>query len=368
MELREFLILVLVFLFLLGLMLGGLAFFARRRRKLEQRLQTPAGNEDMLSTDPTLVLGDITPAMAAQIPISEEDQTELQRELRVAGFYRPSAMVEYLALRSLFVFLPLIIAGVYALYTESTTQALWAWGGGILVAILGFSVPRVYLYFRGQERMRQIERGMPTAIDMLTLCLGAGLNVPNSLARVVRELSGSFPVLAYELEIVRRQADLRSLEFALAQFADRVGLPHARNLSVILTQSENLGTDAVATLREYADNMRINMRQRADEMTNKVPFKLLFPAYLLAIGAAILILSPVVLEFAQFRRNNLIGGDITKAGADLKKADENFDVRRLAQDQVAARANVAAARARAREVLAGTKAEPATPSPGTTPQ
>src|SRR5439155_17349050 len=139
------------------------------------------------------------------------------------------AMMEYLALRSVLIFAPLIAAGVYALYTETSQQALWAWGLGILLAILGFSLPRVYIYFRGRERMRQIERGMPTAIDMLTLCLGAGLNVLNSLARVVRELGISFPVLAYELEIVRRQAELRSLEFALAQFADRVGLPHARN-------------------------------------------------------------------------------------------------------------------------------------------
>src|SRR5262249_16801990 len=314
----------LVFVLVMGVLLGGFWFFARRRQQVDQRLQIPDDDDSMPSTQQTLVLGDMTPALAAQIPVGEEDQTALQRELRVAGFYRPTALLEYLALRSVFILVPLIAAGVYALSTETTTQALGAWGIGILLAVLGFSLPRIYLHFRGQERMRQIERGMPTAIDMLTLCLSAGLNVINSLARVVRELNISFPVLAYELEIVRRQTELRSLEFALAQFADRVGLPDARNLSVILTQSENLGTDAVVTLREYGDSMRIKMRQRADEMTNKVPFKLLFPAYLLAIGAAILILSPTVLEFAQFRKNNVISGAISKAGTDLT---ENRDLR-----------------------------------------
>src|SRR5262249_44133168 len=214
-------------------------------------------------------------------------------------------------------------------------------------------LPRIYIYYRGKARMAAIERGMPTAIDMLTMCLSAGLNVLNSLDRVVRELSSSFPVLAYELAIVRRQAELRSLEFALAQFAERVGLPHARNLAVILTQSENLGTDAVTTLREYADNMRINMRQRADEVANQAPFKLLFPAFMMAIGAAILLISPVILEFAAFRRNNLIGGNMTRARELLKTGqlkqesrDENLrEYPRWGEPIRALRARAAAQRA-----------------------
>src|SRR5436309_5865158 len=164
----EYAILSLVFVFILGVLLGGLAFFARRRQQLDQRLQTP-DDDSLPSTQTTMVLGDMTPALAAQIPVGEEDQSALQRELRVAGFYRPTALLEYLALRAVFIFAPLILAGAYALTTETTNQALWAWGLGILAAVLGFSLPRVYLYYRGQERMRQIERGMPTAIDMLTL-------------------------------------------------------------------------------------------------------------------------------------------------------------------------------------------------------
>jgi tight adherence protein C len=167
--------------------------------------------------------------------------------------------------------------------------------------------------------MHIIERGLPTAIDMLTLSLGAGLNVLNSLQRVAQEVRRAFPVLGEELEIVRRQAELRTLEFALVQFADRVGLPQVRNLSVILSQSENLGTDAVHILREYADNMRVSMRQRADELANKAPFQLLFPAYLLAIGAGILLVAPTVLEFNAFRRSALITNSIHDARQNMKE-------------------------------------------------
>ena len=136
------------------------------------------------------------------------------------------------------------------------------------------------------------------------------------MQRVVRELHDAFPVLAYELELVRQQAELRTLEFAMNQFADRTGLANVRNLAVILSQSENLGTDAVTTLREYADSMRVNRRQRADEMANKAPFKLLFPAYVLALGAAILLISPTILEFRDFREKNMMGAirDDSKKG------------------------------------------------------
>ncbi len=125
---------------------------------------------------------------------------------------------------------------------------------------------------------------------------------------------------------MRRQAELKSLEFAVVQFADRVGLPQAKNLAVILSQSESLGTDAVRILREYADNMRTNMRQRADEMANKAPFKMLFPAYLLAFGAGILLISPTVLEFAEFRRKAMISNSIKETRSVLTgetKIDKN---------------------------------------------
>src|SRR5207248_228678 len=91
------------------------------------------------------------------------------------------------------------------------------------------------------------------------------------------------------------------------------------NLAVILSQSESLGTDALPTLREYGDSLRTNMRQRAEEMANRAPFKLLFPAYLMALGAAVLIISPTVLEFNEFRRNNEVRRSNEKAKDSLKE-------------------------------------------------
>lgn len=311
---------VLTFLVFLGAALLTFGAFALLRRRGARQVHRRLEEMDSAST-PELILGDLTPALASHLPVSQQDQAELQRELRAAGYYRPTALMEYAALRATFILAPLLIAGVLSLYADTLVQAAWIWGGGVLAAILGYSLPRVYVYYRGQARMRRIERALPTAIDMLILCLGAGLNVLNSLQRVTQELHRAFPILAYEFEIVRRQAELRTLEFALTQFADRVGLPQARNLTIVLSQSENLGTDAVPVLREFADDMRINMRQRADEMANKAPFKLLFPAYLMAFGAAILLIGPVVLEFSRFREQP----DLREISTQGREAAKSFD-------------------------------------------
>ena len=172
--------------------------------------------------------------------------------------YRPTALIEYTAVRAVLTIMPLLLAGVVALlWTETVDMAVRVWIGALILAGLGFSIPRLYIVLKGFARKAAIERGLPTAIDMITLCLSAGLNVLNSIERVADELSLAYPELGFELQLVRRQSDLRSLEFALVQFAERVDLPQLRNISVILNQSEKLGTDGVSVLREYADNMRI---------------------------------------------------------------------------------------------------------------
>jgi tight adherence protein C len=326
-----YLILALIFLFAFMVIMWINSIMAARRRRMEARLRSQRsdpmmGSDPSLSSTPELVLGEqLTPALAGTVPMDTENRSALQRELRAAGYYRPTALMEYAAIRACLILLPLILAAVLTfLFTEDWHDAIWLWVGGAILAVLGFSLPRVYLYFKAKSRQHQIERGLPVAIDMMTLCLSAGLNVNNSLERVSHELHFAYPVLGEEFEIVRRQAELRTLEFALIQFAERVNMPQIRNLQVLLTQSENLGTDAVTVLREYADDLRINMRQRADEMANKAPFKLLFPAYLMAFGAGILLISPAVLEFQNFRQKNLIGSSIGQTRNFLENEDRSL--------------------------------------------
>lgn len=311
-----------ILLVLVALFAGGLTFMAyqalvRRRTRVEARLEATPGSDPSSGSTPELVLGDLTPALATQIPMSEEGRSQLQRDLRAAGLYRPTALMEYAAVRAVLTILPLIIGGTAALlWTETAAAAVKVWLGAIIAAMLGFSLPRIYLYLLGARRKRVIERALPTAIDMITLCLSAGLNVINSLSRVADELAPAHPELAMELQLVRRQSELRSLEFALVQFAERVDLPQLRNIAVILTQSEKLGTDGVSVLREYSDNMRIYMKQQAEALANRSPLKMLIPAFMMFLGLIILVLTPMAMEIAEFRRENLLG-DTTQGALEL---------------------------------------------------
>jgi tight adherence protein C len=152
--------------------------------------------------------------------------------------------------------------------------------------------------YRARVRKREIERGLPVAVDLLTLGLSGGQNIFTALQRVSRELRLSYPVLASELEIVHRQAVYASLPQALHQWTDRVRIPEVRNLVMILTQSERLGTDIAAGLLEFSSNFRTTLRQRADAQANRASFWMLFPTMFgLWIPAAIILIGPVFFEF-----------------------------------------------------------------------
>ncbi len=318
---EEYLLLALIFIFFSGVTMFTYRAIARRRERVEARLEVMPSSDPTIGSTPELVLGDLTPALSGQLPMTDEGKTELQRDLRSAGLYRPTALMEYTAVRAVLTIAPLILGAVITfVWAENATDAVRVWIGAVLVAMLGFSVPRVYLYLKGKSRRIAIERGLPTAIDMLTLCLSAGLNVLNSLQRVAEELMMAYPELSYELQLVRRQADLRSLEFALVQFAERVDLPQLRNVSVILTQSEKLGTDGITVLREYADNMRFFMKQNAEAYANRAPLKMLAPGYMMGIGLIILIITPPAMMIAEFRRDNVTGDLKQESLESLSKA------------------------------------------------
>jgi tight adherence protein C len=287
----ELLGLALVFLVVTGLCFAGLEALQRRRRRLETRLEA----QDVDSA-PELILGDLTPTLA-QTPMSLAARNELERDLRDAGYYRPTALMEYRAVRTVLMILPLLGFGALSLVVEQAQMPLTA-GLGLAGAVLGFSLPRVYLRARARSRARDIERGLPVAVDLLTLGLSAGQNILAAFHRVSRELSHSYPVLSQELEIVARQADLGSLPHALEQLAERVRVPEVRTLALILVQSERLGTDIAAALLEFSSNFRTTMKQRAEAQANRASFWMVFPTlFCMWLPAAALLMLPVYYEF-----------------------------------------------------------------------
>lgn len=291
----EWLFLGLLFVIVTGSLFLLLQRGNGRRQRLERRLAAEQSTD--LGSNPELLLGDLTPALAGQTPMTDKDRTDLQRELIDAGYYRPTALMEYAALRAVLVFVPLLATAAVAVFVNPPQIPAVAIGGAVL-ALLGYSVPRVYLNYLARSRTREVERGLPVALDLMTLGLSAGLTILASLRRVARELKKAYPVLAYELEIVEQQAELRSLEHALQQLADRVRIPEVRNLSLILVQSERLGTDIGTALLEFSNSFRATLKQRAEAQANKASFWMTFPTILcLWVSAGIILVGPIYYEF-----------------------------------------------------------------------
>ena len=221
----------------------------------------------------------------------------IAQELREAGFYRPTALMEYSAIRAAFILVPFFVAGFVAMFFEGT--AMMNIGlAGIAFAILGYSFPRVYLSYLAQQRRRAIERSLPMAVDLLSLGLTGGQNIYNSMSRVAKEMVVSSPVLAEELRMVREQTEIGNLELAMMQFANRTNIPEVRTLALVLSQSERLGTDIAQTLMEFSTNFRNSMRQRAESQANRANFWMLFPTiFCLWIPTLAILFAPVYHEF-----------------------------------------------------------------------
>ncbi len=290
-----------IFLGVAGLCFILVSLVLRRPEPEAKRLKTEDEASDG-EAEPPLVLGELTTAFSD--PSSKQTPSvnaDLQNDLRSAGFYRPTAIVEYRAVRNLLVLVAVFGTAIVALLVPNPL-VIRVLLGGLVVTGLAYSLPRVYLVIRGRARSQAIEKGLPLAIDLLILCLSGGQNLLQALLQVARQLRKNNPVLAQELTIAHQQAELHSLGHALRQWADRVRLPEVRNLVMLLTQSEKLGADAAVTLSELANNFRTTARQRAEAQANRTSFWMLFPSVICFwVASAIILIGPAYLEYFQYQ-------------------------------------------------------------------
>jgi tight adherence protein C len=287
-------------------------------RRIDERLRGSA--DEATQEERPLILGDLTEPLGNwSLAGNGKKKAELEQELREAGYYRPTALVEYAGVRTLLIAAPLIAAVVLALTTDDEV-APWALGAGVFFALLGYSLPRAFINYRAKQRGRQIERGLPVAVDLLSLCLTGGQNFLTALARVAQDLEFAFPILAQELRIVHKHAQMAGLELALQNFANRTSVPEVKNLAVMLTHVERLGTDIAAALLEFSTNFRQSMRLRAETYANRVSFWVLFPTILcLLVPGLLLFYAPLLHEASRIRAE--IREDMQKNQKSLQKLE-----------------------------------------------
>jgi len=246
---------------------------------------------------------DLVEGLAEQLPSTPFDREELDKDLRRAGYYRLTARQYFRALRNTLAILVILATGVLvvAIGPQRQPMLLRVAVGGLVLAMVAWSVPRVVLALEARRRVQRIVRGLPDALDMVGMSLQGGLLLQDALWQVSQELRAARPDLAAELLIVRRQAEMNSIETAFGQFATRIDAPSIVTLAALITQNQWLGTGLAESLREYVDNVRSQARQAADEHAGKAQLRLLLPVTLCLVPSILILLwGPAVLELWRF--------------------------------------------------------------------
>ena len=142
---------------------------------------------------------------------------------------------------------------------------------------------------------------MPDALDLMVVCVQAGLGIIASLDRVVRDMSRQHPTLCAELQLALHEIRAgKSTADGLRALAERTGVSELRALVAMLVQTERFGTSISDTLRVHADSLRSRRMLRAEEAANKAPLKMLFPTTLIFFASLIVTIGPAVAEIAAF--------------------------------------------------------------------
>ncbi len=241
-------------------------------------------------------------ALAGVLPQSEGEVQKIELDLKRAGYYRSTALIEYLATRNSLVVLVIILTGVGCVLVDpgSSLPAIILLVG-VLIAGAGYGLPRIVLHNQASRRVNRIQKGLPDALDLVMMCLTGGVPLRTALERVTEEVRFSHPDVAVEFEIIRRHADANSMSDALKQFAKRIDAPDVNALSLMISQTERLGTNVSTALIDFADGVRRKYRQRAEENSSKTSIKLLFPViFCMAPPIYILFFGPAVLELRNF--------------------------------------------------------------------
>jgi len=212
-------------------------------------------------------------------PASSQSQLMLLR----AGFRRPEARLVIAGVRIL---LPVILVAAAYFGGLYRGRAVLVFAGA---ALLGYMVPEIWFLQRVRARQHRLRVALPDGLDLLVVCVEAGLGLDQSLLRVSQELERAHREFSDELQLVSTEMRFgKSRTDALREFGRRTGLEDIKGLVTMLIQTERFGTSIAQSLRVFSEELRTKRRQRAEEMAAKISIKMV-PVLVLFIFPALMI-------------------------------------------------------------------------------
>lgn len=242
--------------------------------------------------------------IAFYIPKSLKEIGRLRRRLAMAGFHGFEPVLVFSVAEVIGA-----VGGFIVVFLVMGLRTGWLFGG-IAGAVVGYMIPGYIVARRISLRKKQIQNGLPDALDLLIVSLEAGLALDQAILKCSEELVIAYPALSGELQFLNTEtrAGKPRVE-ALKNFAKRTQVEDVRALVAMLVQTDRFGTSVAQALRTHAEESRVKRRQRAEERAAKLSVKLIFPLVFLLLPAFFVIaLGPGVIKLVELFSNMQIGG------------------------------------------------------------
>jgi tight adherence protein C len=231
-------------------------------------------------------------------PKGEEELTHRKKKLVVAGYRKPNAPIVFYGSKILLavafpaaVFMTLIFLGI-PVRKMNLLMILLA------LALSGFYAPDLWVRLAIARRQEMITDGFPDALDMMVVCVEAGMGLDQAIKRVADEMKLNYRIISEEFAQMNMELRAgRSRQDAMRNLAARTDVEDVKSLVTLLLQTDKFGTSVANALRVHSDTMRTKRRQRAEEMAAKLPVKMLFPLVLFIFPSLfVVLLGPGVIQ------------------------------------------------------------------------
>ena len=222
--------------------------------------------------------------LGQQVGSGRKDTNAVRLFLIQAGFSDPRAVSIYWASRvSLAMGLPILALFGLPLLGVSSTKVLLA---VLYFGTMGWIGPSFFVRRRLKARQKEVQLALADMLDMLVVCVEAGLGLNQALVRVADEIEHVSTVMSEQLAMINLEMRAGTpRDEALKNFADRTGIPDIRSLVSMMIQTDRFGTSVADALRVHSETMRTKRRQRAEEAAAKTTIKMVFPLVLFVFPA-----------------------------------------------------------------------------------
>lgn len=233
-------------------------------------------------------------------PKTENEAGELRVRLANAGFSRPNAVRNFLAIKVLALVLGLIGGIAWISIRPGAMTGDW-WTIPITSGALAFYLPEVILRSMKSARQEKVFLQLPDALDLLVVCVEAGLGLDQAMRRVADELEEAAPEVSEELSAANMQLQMgKPRREVLHEMGVRTGVDDMKALVAILIQADKFGTSIGQALRVHSDTMRVKRRQLAEEKAQQTAVKMIFPLVLFIFpGIFVELVGPAAIQLME---------------------------------------------------------------------